>query len=512
MTTDLQPTDKKTSRRARFFLKVEVDGLYRKSVSGAFVSLSGRLLNLFLLLGSHAILGRLVPPDQYGVFAMGLTALGFLLIFKDFGLQSAGVQKADLSEMDANFIFWANLAFAAVLSGLGVVVAPFLASFYGSSAVEPVLMVMSLAAFLGSLSAAHIMLLRRQMKFGTITVIELSALAGAIAAALVVAFYTRDVWALLTLYLVQQVGITLGAYIATGWLPGRPEWSASHLSLLKFGGGVALANTVYYLTNNINAVLIGYFSGAAALGHFNRAQQLFQIPSNVMFNSIYTVVYASLSRLKDRPAEYDEFYRACLAKVGMMYMYTGAVILVFAPEVVDVILGPGWDLAGRLLQALSFALVGSGMSQMTGILLQSQGRIKEFQLWGFIDSGIRIGAILIGAQWGIFGLTIGFAVATTLVTAPASLWYVGRRGPVSLSGQVQTILPNAAFFVITLIAALSAKAWLPKLDIALVDLVACVTCATVCALALALALPVTRSSVVLLVKQIRNIMNGITRR
>jgi O-antigen/teichoic acid export membrane protein len=117
--------------------------------------------------------------------------------------------------------------------------------------------------------------------------------------------------------------------------------------------------------------------------------------------------------------------------------------LIFAGEdVIAILIGSEWSTAGQLLNILSFALIGSGASQMTGMLYQSQRRIKHFQQWGLIDSAVRISSIVIGGNWGLYGMAIGFVVSTTLITAPMSLWFVGRIGPVTLRDQLETLKPG----------------------------------------------------------------------
>lgn len=422
----------------------------QRSGRGALVTLLARLLNLFLTLLSQAILGRLLRPAEYGIYAMGMTVLTFLLIFREFGLQAAGVQKEKLTYGEASFLFWGNLLLIGGLGALGIIAAPLAGAFYHSPQVATVLSVMSIAAVLGGVSAQHTMILRRQLRFETIVVIDVLGLACGLVAGLCVGLWRRDVWALLTLYVVQQAVVSALSFLLTGWIPGRPYFERkSHLPMLRFGAGVTLANVLYYLTNNIGAILIGRQLGPVQLGHYNRAQQIYSIPSNVLFSSVYVVAFASLSRLRAEPDEYRAFYRATLQRVAVFYMFLSGILIFAGRDLMRVLLGPGWDVAGKVISILAIALVGSGMAQMSGMLYQSQGRIREFQIWGVVDSIVRISCIIVSSHWGIYGFAIGFAVSTTVVTAPASLWFVGRKGPVSFSDQFRSIVPGLIVFLCT---------------------------------------------------------------
>lgn len=449
--------------RGRMVEDVAQTDINAKSGRGALFSLSARLANLMLTLVAQSVLGRLLDPSQYGIYAMGMTAFNFLLIFREFGLGAAGVQKKTLSHDEANFLFWSNLVLISVLAVLGVGAAPLIARFYGAPEVMPVLILMSAAAIIGDASAQHTMILRRQLRFPTIAMIDMTALGCGVLVGLLIGWLRHDVWALVAMYLTQQMVTSVLSAARSGWWPGRPNFDRAHFGMLKFGAGITAANILYYITNNISAILIGHSLGTEALGHYNRAQQLYQIPSTVLFSSIYVVVFASLSRLHPTPDAYREFYKATLRRVSMFYMTLSGVLIFAGDDLVRVLLGPGWEIAGRLLQIFSIALVGAGMAQMSGMLYQSQARIREFQIWGVIDSTIRIAVIVIGSHWGLYGFAIGFALSTTFVTAPASLWYVGRHGPVGLRDQVQAVAPGAVMFALSIIGSGTGQ-WLMRGD------------------------------------------------
>ena len=467
--------------------------LGQKSSRAAVISITARIGNLVLTLVAQAILGRLLTPSEYGIFAMGMTALAFLLVFREFGLQAAGVQKKTLTYEEASFLFWMNLVLISTLGVIGVLVAPIVAEFYGSEQVTTVLTVMSVASVLGGISAQHTMLLRRQMRFSALAFIDLCALAMGLAAGVIVGLMRQDVWALLAMYLTQHTMMTVLTFAVSRWIPGPLRFKSEHAAMLRFGAGVTGANLLFYLTNNIIAILIGHKLGEALMGHYNRAQQIFSIPANVMFSSAYLVVFASLSRLSGDAAAYKNFYCAALRRVSMFYMLLSGILIFSGDDLIRVLIGPGWTEAGRMLQILSFAFVGAGMSQMTSILLQSQSRLGELQAWSVIDSIIRIGCIALGSYAGAFGLVTAFALSTTLITAPASLWYVSRKGPVQLSDLIQAIRPGLAVFVLSAAGAYAGQSILvPAAEPGLLPLIISVAGALLFVLTVGAALPLTR--------------------
>lgn len=485
------------------FAKVDTATLGRTAGRSAVVTLFARFANLLMTLLAQSVLGRLIMPAEYGIYAMAMTVLSFLFIFREFGLQAAGMQKQELSREDASFLFWANLVIILTLGGLGAAAAPVAATFYGSETVAPVLIALVLAAVVGGLSAQHAMLLRRQYKFTIIATIDIVALSCGVVVGVAVGWWRHDVWALVAMSMVQQIVVTVLTFATAHWVPGPLRWEESSRSLLSFGAGVTAANVLYYLSNNIGAIIIGRHLGEAPLGHYNRAQQIYAIPSTVMFSSVYTVVFGSLSRLVGDPDGYRAFYVATLRRVSLFYMMLSGVLIFAGDDVIRVLLGPNWQVAGQMLNIFAMALVGSGMAQTSGMLYQSQARIREFQVWSVIDCSIRVAAILIGSFWGLYGFALGFAISTTFVTAPASLWFVGRRGPVSLRDQILAIVPSLIIFVLALSGA-GAGHWLTRgMDAGIIPLLAECGGGAMAVLAIGSMLPTTRKTLIGIIVAVR---------
>ncbi|MBC2775892.1 lipopolysaccharide biosynthesis protein [Rhizobium sp. AQ_MP] len=485
------------------FAKVDTATLDRTSGRSAVVILVARLANLIITLLAQSVLGRLIMPADYGIYAMGMTVLSFLLIFREFGLQTAGMQKQELSREDASFLFWANLLIILTLGALGAIAAPAAAKFYDSETVTPVIMAMIFAAIVGGLSAQHSMLLRRQYKFNVIATIDIFALICGVVVGVTVGWWRHDVWALVAMSMVQQIIVTVLTFATARWVPGSIRWEESSSSLLGFGAGVTAANVLYYVSNNIGAIIIGRYLGEAPLGHYNRAQQIYAIPSTVMFSSVYTVVFGSLSRLNGDADGYRAFYVATLRRVSLFYMMLSGILIFAGDDVIRVLLGPNWQTAGEMLKIFSIALVGSGMAQTSGMLYQSQARIREFQVWSVIDCSIRVAAILIGSFWGIYGFAFGFAISTTFITAPTSLWFVGRRGPVSFRDQIVAIAPSAIVFLLALGGA-GAGHWLTRgLDAGIIPLLAECGGGAMAVIAIGSVLPTTRKTLIEIIVTLR---------
>jgi len=57
-----------------------------RTISGAFITIGAQGAQVVLGFASIMILARLLPPKDFGLFAMVTTVIGYLRVFKDAGL------------------------------------------------------------------------------------------------------------------------------------------------------------------------------------------------------------------------------------------------------------------------------------------------------------------------------------------------------------------------------------------------------------------------------------------
>ena len=92
---------------------------------------------------------------------------------------------------------------------------------------------------------------------------------------------------------------TIGLWLATGWIPGRPRIVSGLGSMLQFGGGATLTGFLSYITINTDKLLLGRFWGTEATGLYSRAFYLINFPTENLNNTIGEVAFAALSRTRD---------------------------------------------------------------------------------------------------------------------------------------------------------------------------------------------------------------------
>jgi PST family polysaccharide transporter len=225
-----------------------------------------------------------------------------------------------------------------------------------------------------------------------------------------------------------------------------------------------------YCTSNLDKFLIGWRFGAAPLGLYRKAYDLFVMPSNQLSAPLTAVAVSTLSRLgSDEPRRLRHLLEA-LATIAFVGMGVGAALTVVGPDLIRILLGPGWDEAGRL-----FTLLGPGIGVMLlygthGWIHLSLGRPDRWLRWGVAEVALATTLFVIALPWGPAGIAAAWTASYWILTLPG-LWYAGQ-GSLSVTailGAVWTyVVASAAAGVVTVLVA----PFLPWLSTA-TDVLAC---------------------------------------
>lgn len=89
--------------------EVPEDGSLRKGAArGSAITLVGQITRILIQLLSVILLARLIPPADFGLYAMVLAVSGVAQIFLDLGFSMAALRSRDLTKQQHSNLFWIN--------------------------------------------------------------------------------------------------------------------------------------------------------------------------------------------------------------------------------------------------------------------------------------------------------------------------------------------------------------------------------------------------------------------
>lgn len=414
----LSPTPLRGSFDERFDTSQLTKNLQRRTLRGGAVTLSSQGAKFLLRMGSTAVLARLLTPADFGLIAMITVVSGFVEMFKDAGLSTATVQREKITHAQVSTLFWINVALSIGVMIVVAALAPAIAWFYNEPRLTAITLVLSGTMVFGGLAVQHQALLRRRMEFGRLAAIEITSLLTGVVAAFVMAWNDCGYWSLVGMTAATAATTAGMSFAMSRWVPGLPRRDSDVWPLLAFGSNLAGANTFNYVTRNADNVIIGLLHGATALGVYSRGYNLFLMPLNQFLAPISAVAVPALSRITDRP---DVFKKLLLQKsyfvVFCVTLVTGFSFCA-APELVQIVLGPGWEQAATIVRCLAIGGAVYGTNVAGSWVCTTHGWTHRQLRVAVVAAPAYAASYAIGGLFGPAGVACGFSATCCLLRYP----------------------------------------------------------------------------------------------
>jgi O-antigen/teichoic acid export membrane protein len=436
------------------------DGALRQiAAKGAGITLLSAALGLGIQVVATMALARLLTPRDFGLVTMVTTFSLLLVNFGLNGLTEAIIQREEFSHPLASNLFWINIG-AGLLLTIGFAAAgSLLARFYHDPRVARVAVGMSVTIFLTSTSVVHLALLKRAMRFSSVSAVETLGRGASVSVSIFLALAGWGYWALVAAAVVQPMIASIGAWFLCRWVPGLPRRVAGTGATLQFATHVYGWFSVNYFARNMDNVLVGWRFSAHALGVYKKAYDLFALSVGQFVAPLSDVAVSALSRLRRDPVQYRQWLISTLGVVAFLGMGLGAGLTLTGRDLIRLLLGTGWEEAGRI-----FTYFGPGIGIMILYCTHSWihlsiGRADRWFRWGIVQFAVTGLLFILGLRWGPAGIAVAWSLSFWILTIPA-LWYAGR--PIGLE-----VAPMFAvvwkYVLASLLAGCATAATVPKI-------------------------------------------------
>ncbi len=101
------------------------------------------------------VLARLLTPKDFGLVGMVTAFTGVLTLFRDFGLSSAAIQRATVSDEQISTLFWINMLVGALLAVFCVALAPIVAAFYHEPRIFGIMVALAISFLFNAVGVQH---------------------------------------------------------------------------------------------------------------------------------------------------------------------------------------------------------------------------------------------------------------------------------------------------------------------------------------------------------------------
>ena len=353
---------------------VERKHLGRKTVTGGFATGLTHVTLAALNLCGLFILARFVRPSDFGLIAKVAAATSILSIVGDMGLSVATIQSFRLNPEQRSALFWVNVAIASLVSIIMALSAPLISAFYGDARAAPVTYVFALNVMLVGFGAQHTAILKRELRFPSIAIVNvIAATIGLLTATIAAVVFNMGYWSLLLQTVMSSASNTLGYWISSRWFPRFNLEFSSIRRHMRVGGNFTIASFTNHLARTGDDVLIGKYCGEQTLGYYSKAYELLLMPMRKLMAPMSQVAVPALSRLQSHPEEYRNFFRKGISIAMVLQLPIVCFAAMSGGDIILTILGPAWRPSIPLFHALVPNLLASSTAPATQWVFVSTG-------------------------------------------------------------------------------------------------------------------------------------------
>jgi PST family polysaccharide transporter len=403
---------------------------------------------------SMTVLARLLAPDAYGLMALAAIVTNLAYLFRDMGTGAALIQASAVSPKMASTVHWTNLALG-LLIGLAIAgAAPLTAHVFHEPQLAAVLLLLAVVFPVTGAGVVHQALLERESKFAVVAGAEIAAALAGLGVALLLAWRGAGVFSLVAQMIASTLVSTTIIVLRSSFRPGR-HWDLDEFkSIARFSGNLSLFNVVLYISRNADSMVVGRILGTAALGVYAMAYRLMLFPLQNMTFVVARVLFPVMSRKQESASEVAALYLRSLGFIAFLTAPLMAGLFALREPFVHVMLGERWQASVALLGWLAPVGFIQSLVSSTGTVLMARGSTDLMLRLGLVGAALQVGAVVLGARWGIEGVAAAYLAANVLNAAPA-LYFSARLIGIGFGALVRAIAPAmaAALFMVGVLVA-----------------------------------------------------------
>ena len=418
-----------------------------KIVSGIKWTTIGTIVIALTALLKISILTRFLDKSDFGLMALIMFVLGFTDLFTDMGLTSAILHKQNISKKEYASLYWFNIGFSLLLYGLLFVVSPFIAGFYEEPRLIILIPLLGLNILASAIGRIFKTMEAKDLQFKYISIFEIFSAVLSLIIAVILAVNNFGILSLVYSALLQYALQNLLYFIY-----GFRKYSllfhyrfAETKPFLKIGIYQVGGQVINYFNRDLDILIIGKAFGQDVLGGYSLAKQLVYRPTQIL-NPIFTKVAGPvLAKMQFDLVELKKNYLKFLNYVMSVNIPVYLILIIFAPLIVEVFYGSGYENIVLLVRILSVYMLFRAIGNPIGSLVIATGRTDIEFYWNLISLFVLPGAIIIGSLYSIETVAISMAISMFILLVPSWYFLVYRLTGASLTEYLKSLIPKFNF-------------------------------------------------------------------
>lgn len=401
------------------------------------------------------ILARLLGPQAFGEIAMLIIFISLSNVFIDGGFSLALVQKKEVSNIHYTSVFVFNLALSILLYGCIYIAAPYVGEFYNDLYLKTILRVLALKLIISSFNIAIYAKMVREFKQKEIAYISFTSLLLSYIVGIIIAYLSYGVWSLVFQQL-SFVFLQSLFYIITS--PGlvKLRFKLSALTeMCKFSTMTLCTDILNTIFENIYSIVFGRYFNPNVVGFLNRAKALNDLPSKNFMMMFIDSQTSIVFRQQDDNNKVVSSIRF-LVQICVFVIYPiVAIMFIFAPQIILILLGNNWLPAAVFLKILCFCSIFQPLIYCNNMICTTKGRADYVLKTTILTNTLIVLSMFCLFNYGIVSMLVGQVICLFLsfITISSYSSKLIGYGIIKQVNDIKAYLISTAVMVLFMIAA-----------------------------------------------------------
>ncbi len=426
------------------------------TVAGTVIAVSVQALITVVLL-------RLLAPSDYAHYAIAVLVAAFstqaavsvleraaMLLPDDDGLRGAGLA-VGLAVLGCAGL---ALAVVVVISGLGVMAVP-----------VGIVATLLAAQVVVGFAVVPRALLRRRMRYGPIVGSEVAAQVVGPGLTTVLLAHAGFGASAIVIGSLAGAAITLALMIVSAGREAYWPVRLTGLRPLATRAGRVLETSLVETSILQIPVIVVSLLGATALGLFNRAMNLVQLPVQMVASAISRVLVAELVRVASDLDRFRDSARRMIVLASATLFPVCAGIAGASHEFAAVVMGPRWLAAAPALPFFAVTAAAMLVAGLLGLIADTTGQLRAKSRLLLGSAAILAASALAALPLGLVGVAAALMLAN-LVQVALLLVFVSRRTGTDVRRMLEWFGPGVVASGICFVWSRLVSGMLPGLELA----------------------------------------------
>jgi lipopolysaccharide exporter len=410
----------------------------KRAIQGTIFVLVSSYSNMVLGVVYGIIMARLLEPEHFGVFTLGLFFCSLFDLRGKLGLDYAFIHRQPTTDQ-LIATHWAMQVGTAIFSLIITLIAAIAAAQLGlAAATALVMLAIAGTMVLEAAGATARAALEKELVFSRSTIVITASLVVSYLVAIGLALQGYTYWALVAQVAVNAAFSSVGFWWAYRRLGQRPSIRFSFDReiagwLLRFGAVMIVGSLGTMLLLQFDNFLVGSIVGAAALGFYAQAYKVAQWPTGLVTHIVSRISLPTYAKLQNDPARLSKAFELSLWLILTVAMPLALAIFVSAPDFLRLLYGDKWLPSAILLRFLIGYSVLRPLLDDTGALFTALGQPKRITIVLVVQAvTLIICATPLTFAFSAVGTAVGVGIAFA-VGIVLTYRYVSQVIPIDLA-------------------------------------------------------------------------------